>query len=177
MFKGDGNFHFILSKGPDANTRVAGDIVIEAEYDNQGLPQSFRAAVWSDPGPTLGAFVAVGTDNSNVEASSLGYFAEVAIDLTALGLAPNADELAPDSCVAFGFGRVVSRTGNSDNSTSGTMGNRRDWTSTSAAGWSYRRRSQQQSRAIGSSRFPSRPRRGSHWTTPIRCSWCRRGTR
>ena len=90
VFKGDGNFHFILSKGPDPDIRVAGDIVIEAEYDNKGVSQGLRVATWSDPGPTLGAFVAIGTDNSSVEASSLGYFAEVAIDLTALGLAPNA---------------------------------------------------------------------------------------
>ena len=116
VFKGDGNVHFILSKGPDPDVRVAGDIVIEAEYDSQGLSQGLRAATWSDPGPTLGAFVAISTDNSNAESSSLGYFAEVAIDLTALGLAPNVDDLAPDSCLAFGFGRVVSRTGNSDNS-------------------------------------------------------------
>ena len=46
------------------------------------------------------------------------YFAEMAIDLTALNLAPNVYELpTPQSCQAFGFGRVISRTGNSPSAT------------------------------------------------------------
>ena len=46
------------------------------------------------------------------------YFAEVALDLTALGLAPNVFDLpTPQSCLAFGFGRVISRTGNSPSAT------------------------------------------------------------
>ena len=46
------------------------------------------------------------------------YFGEMAIDLTGLGLAPNAFEIdSPDDCEAFGFGRAISRTGNGKTAT------------------------------------------------------------
>ena len=178
VFKGDGNVHFILSKGPDPDVRVAGDIVIEAEYDNKGHAAGPRAATWSDPGPTLGAFVAIGIDNPNVESSSARVFRRGRDRPHRARSRPRTwSTWRRTSCLAFGFGRVDLTHGQQRQLDLRDDGNRSGSTSTSAEGSSSRRRSPQRSRATRSSRLPSRPRRESPWTTPIRCSRCRRAAR
>jgi uncharacterized repeat protein (TIGR01451 family)/LPXTG-motif cell wall-anchored protein len=118
VFNGDGSYYFLLSKGPNPDVRVAGDIVIEVDYDSQGAAQGLRTATWGGTPLALGAPTNVGINNANVQLSPVQYFAEVALDLTALGLAPNVFDLpTPASCQAFGFGRVISRTGNSASAT------------------------------------------------------------
>ena len=42
MFNGDGSYYFLLSKGPNPDVRVAGDIVIEVDYDSQGSAQGLH---------------------------------------------------------------------------------------------------------------------------------------
>ena len=119
VFNGDGSFYFLLSKGPNPNIRVAGDIVFQVDYGSQGQAQSHTSQLWSGAGtPTLGAATAIAVNSPNVQLSPVQYFAEMALDLTALGLAPNVYSLpTPSSCEAFGFGRVISRTGNSPSAT------------------------------------------------------------
>jgi hypothetical protein len=118
VFNGDGSYYFLLSKGPNPDIRVAGDIVIEVDYDSQGAAQGLKIAAWGGAGPTLGAATTIAVNDPNVQLSPVQYFAELAIDLTALGLAPNVYELpTPESCHAFGYGRVISRTGNSPSAT------------------------------------------------------------
>ena len=110
--KADGSYYFVLSKGENPDTRVAGDVVVHVGYDNKGGADSIATARWEGPGPTLSDFTDVGVDNPNVDMTAAGYFAEVAIDLTALGLVPNVFDLAtPASCIEFGFGRVISQQG------------------------------------------------------------------
>ena len=110
--KADGSYYFVLSKGENPDTRVAGDVVVHVGYDNKGDADSIATARWEGPGPTLSDFTDVGVDNPNVDMTAAGYFAEVAIDLTALGLVPNVFDLAtPASCIEFGFGRVISQQG------------------------------------------------------------------
>ena len=110
--KADGSYYFVLSKGENPDIRVAGDIVVHVGYDNKGDADSIATARWEGPGPTLSDFTDVGVDNPNVDMTAAGYFAEVAIDLTALGLVPNVFDLAtPASCIEFGFGRVISQQG------------------------------------------------------------------
>src|SRR5215211_2745431 len=118
VFNGDGSYYFLLSKGPNPDVRVAGDIVIEVDYGSQGQAQGLTIQTWGGAGPTLGAPTAIAVNNPNVQLSPVQYFAEIALDLTALGLAPNVYDLpTPQSCLAFGFGRVISRTGNSPSAT------------------------------------------------------------
>ncbi len=119
VFNGDGSYYFLLSKGPNPDIRVAGDIVIEVDYGSQGQAQGLKIQNWAGAGtPTLSAPTVIAVNNPNVELSPVQYFAELAIDLTALGLAPNVYDLpTPQSCLAFGFGRVISRTGNSPSAT------------------------------------------------------------
>ncbi|HZB40354.1 MAG TPA: hypothetical protein VE487_05285, partial [Ilumatobacter sp.] len=118
VFNGDGSYYFLLSKGANPDVRVAGDIVIEVDYGSQGEAQGLKTATWGGTPLALGSAVDVGVTNANVELSPVQYFAEVALDLTALNLAPNVFNLpTPESCQAFGFGRVISRTGNSASAT------------------------------------------------------------
>jgi uncharacterized repeat protein (TIGR01451 family)/LPXTG-motif cell wall-anchored protein len=119
VFNGDGSYYFLLSKGPNPDIRVAGDIVIEVDYGSQGQAQGLTIQNWTGAGtPTLSAPTPIAVNNPNVELSPVQYFAEIALDLTALGLAPNVYDLpTPESCLAFGFGRVISRTGNSASAT------------------------------------------------------------
>ena len=78
-----------------------------SSYDNKGDADSIATARWEGPGPTLSDFTDIGVDNPNVDMTAAGYFAEVAIDLTALGLVPNVFDLAtPDE-----LPRVRVRTG------------------------------------------------------------------
>ena len=126
---GDASYFFVLSHGPNPDIRVDGDIVIEIDYTGQGQPNDLGFYEWSgSPTPTLGNYVAV-LDNgapvptapqlaANFDVSPVEYFGEMAIDLTALGLAPNAFDISsPEDCEAFGFGRAISRTGNGKTAT------------------------------------------------------------
>jgi uncharacterized repeat protein (TIGR01451 family)/LPXTG-motif cell wall-anchored protein len=116
---GDGSFYFLLSKGEDPNVRVDGDIGIQVDYGSQGQAQTLTVQTWEgSPVPTLGPRVNIPINDPNVELSPVELFAELAIDLTALGLAPNAYDLeTPDQCLDFGYGRIISRTGNSPTAT------------------------------------------------------------
>ena len=150
--KADGSYYFVLSKGENPDIRVAGDVVVHVGYDNKGDADSIATARWEGPGPTLSDFTDVGVDNPNVDMTAAGYFAEVAIDLTALGLVPNVFDLAtPDE-----LHRVRVRTGDlaarRQLATSTTTASRSDTASTSAARSSSRRRSPRTFLATRSSR-------------------------
>ena len=154
VFKGDGNFHFILSKGPDPDIRVAGDIVIEAEYDNKG-------DVAERSGPRRGAIPAPRSARSSPSASTTP-----ASRRRPSGISPKSRSTSPRSVSSPNVDdvdarRVASRSGSgvsfharatATTRRSRTTGNRSGSTSTSAAGSSSRRRSPQRSRATRSSR-------------------------
>ena len=128
---GDASYFFVLSHGPNPDIRVDGDIVIEVDYTGQGDPNNLGYYTWDGTPPVMSDYIPVLENGVPVEVeagqpdlsvffdlSPVEYFGEMAIDLTGLGLAPNAFEIdSPDDCEAFGFGRAISRTGNGKTAT------------------------------------------------------------
>ncbi|HEX9259800.1 MAG TPA: hypothetical protein VF855_09720, partial [Acidimicrobiales bacterium] len=103
------------SANPDL--RLPGDIVIQVDYDGQGNPSTVNYSTFLADG-TLGPIVTIAPGDPRLDLSPLEYFGELAIDLTALGLVKNAFDLdTPEECAPFAVGRIITRTGNSDQAT------------------------------------------------------------